>query len=146
MNGTPNQTTDLIEFLLQSYRACPTCNRWCHTLQKGLLFYIPQVYILHKSIKIMFLIREHQQTTTVVQHALTNSNRQLIDNEKTCKKLIGINYFKGRNFRGQKLSRFSQYREIFVFRGHKLSRMTKFQIFRGHKLSRSVSQINFLKI
>ena len=47
-------------------------------------------------------------------------------------------YFKGRNFRGQKLSRFSQYREIFVFRGHKLSRMTKFQIFRGHKLSRSV--------
>ena len=38
-------------------------------------------------------------------------------------------YFKGRNFRGKKN------REIFTFRGNKLSRMTSYEKFRGNKLS-----------
>ena len=50
-------------------------------------------------------------------------------------------YFKGRNFRGKKLSREETFavqknREIFTFCGNKLSRMTSYEKFRGNKLSR----------
>ena len=70
--------------------------------------------------------------------------------------IFRINYFKGRNFRGKKLSREETFaigpdREIFAFRGKKLSRSNDFRIFRGKKLSRIVdfrefAQINFYGI
>ena len=59
---------------------------------------------------------------------------------KINKLLPSVYYFKGRKFRGKKVSRFRVYREIIAFRGKKLSRLIKISRSNWNKVSRKRSR------